>query len=94
MHGVIGRINAKPGMRDELLTTLGSGTGRLPGCLSYIVARDIDAGDVIWVTEIWENAAAHAAALRLPQVKETIARVRPMMIGIERVATTHVTSGL
>ena len=39
MYGLIGKIAAVSGGRDELAGIL-SGMGAMPGCLSYIVATD------------------------------------------------------
>ena len=40
MHGLIGKIIAVEGKRDALIAILLEGTQEMPGCLSYIVARD------------------------------------------------------
>lgn len=40
MYGLIGRITATAGQRDALIDILLEGTSVMPGCLSYIVARD------------------------------------------------------
>ena len=40
MYGLIGRFVAAPGQRDALISILLAGGGAMPGCLSYVVARD------------------------------------------------------
>ena len=40
MYGLIGKMTAVPGKREELLWILLGGIGEMPGCLSYVVARD------------------------------------------------------
>lgn len=40
MHGLIGRMKVIPGQRDALASILIDGVSGMPGCLSYIVARD------------------------------------------------------
>ena len=40
MYGLIGKIVATEGHRDELAAILLEGTAGMPGSLSYIVARD------------------------------------------------------
>jgi quinol monooxygenase YgiN len=40
MYGLIGKIIARPGDRDELIAILLEGSGGMPGCLSYVVAKD------------------------------------------------------
>ncbi len=90
MYGLIGKIAAVSGGRDELAGIL-SGMGAMPGCLSYIVATDPADEDGLWVTEVWESAEAHAASLQLPAVQAAISRGRPLIAGLEsRVETTPV----
>jgi quinol monooxygenase YgiN len=81
MYGLIGQIRATPGSRDELARILVDTTGSLPGCLSYVVARDADDEDALWVTEVWQDEASHGASLALPAVQAAIARGRPMIAG-------------
>ena len=40
MYGVIGKALTKPGERDAFIAILLEGTGSMPGCLSYVVAKD------------------------------------------------------
>src|SRR5688500_12690473 len=49
MHGLIGKMTSIPGKRDELIAILLRGTADLPGCLSYVIARDPQDRDAIWV---------------------------------------------
>jgi quinol monooxygenase YgiN len=68
MFGLIGKMRAKPGERDTLLGLLLGSTKEMPGCLSYVVAKDPADADAIWVTEVWDNAESHKASLSLPAV--------------------------
>ncbi|MFY9488532.1 MAG: putative quinol monooxygenase [Solirubrobacterales bacterium] len=81
MYGLIGKINAVEGERDRLIELLLEGSGSMPGCLSYLVARDPEDPAGIWVTEVWESQEDHRASLELPQVTDTIARARPLIAG-------------
>ena len=83
MHGLIGKMRATPGQRDALIAILLEGTGGMPGCLSYVVARDPADADAIWITEVWDNRASHAASLQLPQVRAAIARARSLIAGFD-----------
>lgn len=40
MYGLIGKMTAAPGKRDELVSILLEGVATMPGCLSYIIAKD------------------------------------------------------
>ena len=91
MYGLIGRMKAIPGQRNALAAILLEGTGEMPGCLSYIVARDPADADALWITEVWESEADHKASLQLPSVQAAIARGRPLIAGFgERFVTSPV----
>jgi quinol monooxygenase YgiN len=80
-YGLIGSLRAAPGKRDALVAILAAGTGGMPGCLSYVVARDTTDADTIWVTEVWDTKASHDASLSLPAVRAAIAKARPLIAG-------------
>jgi quinol monooxygenase YgiN len=79
MHGLIGKMIATAGQRDALIAILLDGIDEMPGCLSYIVARDVDDADAIWITEVWDSQASHAASLELPAVPQAIALAKPLI---------------
>ncbi|MDH4108747.1 MAG: antibiotic biosynthesis monooxygenase [Gammaproteobacteria bacterium] len=58
-------------------------TERLPDCHLYVVQRVPDEPDTVRVTEVWENQAAHAASLAMPEVRELIASARPLIAAVE-----------
>ncbi|MFC3711599.1 putative quinol monooxygenase [Sphingoaurantiacus capsulatus] len=88
LHGLIGKMIAHPGKRDELAKILLDGVAGMPGCLSYIVAIDPKDANAIWVTEVWTDAAAHAASLKLPQVRAAITKGRPLIAAFGEHITT------
>ncbi len=88
MHGLIGKMVAHPGKRDQLAAILLDGVGGMPGCLSYVVAIDPKDDDALWITEVWVDAAAHAASLKLPSVQAAIAKGRPLIAGFGDYVTT------
>jgi len=79
MYGLIGKMVATAGNRDALAAIILNGAGTMPGCLSYVVARDPRDGNALWVTEVWDSAASHKASLTLPRVREAIAKGRPLI---------------
>jgi len=89
MYGLIGKLVATDGDRDALAEILLRGSSEMPGCLSYIVARDAQDGNALWVTEVWESEGHHRASLSLPQVQEAIARGKPFIAGF---GDRHVTA--
>jgi quinol monooxygenase YgiN len=93
MIGLIGKMSATPGRRDELIAILLEGVTEMPGCLSYIVARDPAEADAIWITEVWDSEASHQASLSLPAVREAITRGRPLIAGFSDSVTTEPIGG-
>jgi len=81
MHGLIGRMMAAPGQRDALIGILLESIDDMPGCLSYIVARDTADESAIWITEVWDSEESHKASLSLPAVQAAIAKAKPLIAG-------------
>ena len=94
MYGLIGRIRAVPGKRDELLAVLTGGTGNMPGCLSYVVATDPTDADCLWVTEVWDSREAHRASLQLPEAQAPIAKGRPLIDRFDSQVETTPVAGI
>jgi len=91
MFGLIGKIITLPGKRDALISILIKGISGMPGCLSYVVAKDSSDSDAIWVTEVWTNKESHLNSLSLPSVKHAINHGRPLIAGFgERFETTPI----
>jgi predicted enzyme related to lactoylglutathione lyase/quinol monooxygenase YgiN len=93
MHGLIVKITAVEGKRDELIAILLQGTREMPGCLSHIVASDPADAATIWVTEVWEDQACHAASISLPAVREAIARGKPLIARFDQRVVTEPVGG-
>ena len=91
MYGLIGKINAASGQQDELISILLAGAEAMPGCLSYVVAKDTSDSNAIWVTEVWDSQESHQNSLSLPSVAAAISRGRPLIAGFgERFETNPV----
>jgi quinol monooxygenase YgiN len=91
MYGLIGKLIATPGSRDELASILLENAGRMDGCLSYVVASDSADPDALWVTEVWDTQESHRNSLSIPSVKEAISRGKPLIAGFgERFETIPV----
>ena len=89
MYGLIGKMTAVSGKRDDLAVILLHGTNEMPGCLSYIVAEDTEDPDALWITEVWDSQDSHQASLKLPEVQAAIAKGRPLIAGFSnRVETS------
>jgi quinol monooxygenase YgiN len=93
MYGLIGKISAVEGKRDELGAILLEGLRDMPGNLSYVIANDPSDATALWVTEVWTDKASHEAALSLESVRAAIQKGRPMIAGMERIAETEPVGG-
>lgn len=88
MYGLIGKMIAVPGKRDELIAILLEGVAGMPGCLSYVIARDPTDANAIWITEVWDSQSSHKDSLSLPSVKQAIMKGKPLIAGFgERFVT-------
>jgi quinol monooxygenase YgiN len=79
MYGQIVMIKVAPGKRDELINILLQGSSQMPGCLSYVIAKDLNEEDSLWITEAWVDKVSHQSALSLPSVQQSIAKARPLI---------------
>jgi quinol monooxygenase YgiN len=93
MYGFIVKITASDGKRDELIATLLQGTREMPGCLSYIIAKDPADATLVWVTEAWKDQASHDASLLLPAVRASIAKGKPFVRKFQQIAVTEPAGG-
>ena len=81
MYGLIGKMMAAQGRREELAAILLEGLHDMPGCYSCIVANDPADPDALWITEVWQDRDSHTNSLSLPSVQAAIARGRPLIAG-------------
>jgi quinol monooxygenase YgiN len=93
MYGSIGRFICHAGTRDRLAALL-AGMGPMPGCRSYVVAFDNEDPDALWVTEVWDDAEAHAASLQLDSVRTAIAEGRRFIAGMDSRHETRPVGGI
>ncbi|HKD50936.1 MAG TPA: putative quinol monooxygenase [Candidatus Acidoferrum sp.] len=88
MYGLIVKMTIVPGKREEMIRVLQATAADMPGCFSYVVAKDAADENVLWVTEVWDSATSHDASLSMPQVKKAIPRAKPLVANFERLAVT------
>ncbi|WP_026359511.1 putative quinol monooxygenase [Sphingomonas sp. PR090111-T3T-6A] len=94
LYGLIGKMKAVAGQREALIPIVLEGAEGMPGCLSYIVARDVEDADAIWITEVWESEASHDASLQLPSVQAAVAKARDLVAGVETGVATVPVGGI
>ena len=93
MYGLIGRMTAVTGQREALIGILLHAVSGLPGCLSYIIARDPSNDDSVWITEVWLDSLSHQSALGLPEVKQALERGRPLIASMDSHTITEPVGG-
>jgi quinol monooxygenase YgiN len=94
MYGLIVKLTAAAGMRDELIGILKESSAGMPGCLSYVIAKDSADENAIWVTEVWESQEKHDASLALPAVKNAVPRAKTLISAFDKIAVTTPVAGI
>ena len=94
MYGLIVKLTAVGGKREELIKLLTGAAVDMPGCFSYVVAKDAADENVIWVTEVWDSQASHDASLSLPAVKNAIPQSKARVAAFDRIAVTTPVGGI
>lgn len=76
------KSKAVPGKGDELAAKLLEAAAELesfPGCERYVVCRDPQDPDTLWVDELWRSMEDLEASLKLDGVPEKIREVLPLL---------------
>ncbi len=93
MYGLIGKMVAAENQRDTLIEIILGGVDSMPGCPSYVVAKDVANSDVIWITEVWDSKASHEASLSLPAVQASIQKAMALIAEFEETIETKPVGG-
>ena len=82
-YGYLGSMKTRPGHRDAVVDILVGGADGLreAGCDLYVVGVAETDDVTIWVSEVWQSKAHHAASLQLPATRAAIAEAMPMLAG-------------
>jgi quinol monooxygenase YgiN len=94
MYGLIVKLTVIPGKREQMIRILRESAANMPGCFSYVVAKDSADENVLWVTEVWDSATSHDASLSLPSVKNAIPQAKQIVSAFEKIAVTAPVSGV
>jgi quinol monooxygenase YgiN len=89
--GVIGKVTALPGRRDELVELLLAGAAlasSAPGCYLYVVNLSASDPDEVWVAEAWRSRAYHEAWLVRAEVRDLIAKTNGLIASTAAPAIT------
>jgi quinol monooxygenase YgiN len=91
--GVIIRVQAKPGKRDELVQLfrkLVSGVANEEGCVTYVVHTDNNDADSIWLYEVYSDTDAIAAHTAADWTREIAVQMLPNIVTQEAYWVTSV----
>ena len=83
-YGLHGKLTATAGNADQLAAILLEAAQLMAtakGCQLYVVSKDQNNPDAVWVTEIWNRKEDHDQSLQVAGVRELIARAIPLLHG-------------
>lgn len=79
-----GKLTAAAGKGDELADILLEASklvAAAPGCHIYLIGKDQNDPDSVWVTEVWDSKEDHDNSLKAEGVRALIARAMPLLGG-------------
>lgn len=82
MFGMNVRFTAQPGEGDALASLLveaAAGAEDDAACLLYVVSREDDDPDTVWVFEAWTDREAHDESLEDEATRALIGRAMPLL---------------
>ncbi|KQT16752.1 antibiotic biosynthesis monooxygenase [Chryseobacterium sp. Leaf404] len=79
-----GKLTARDGHRDELANILLEASKLIAtakGCKLYVICKDENDTNSVYVTEIWDNKEDHDNSLKVEGVRELIMKAMPILDG-------------
>lgn len=94
-YGLVGKLTAQPGRRDELVAILLQAAEALGSNEDYIhyLVSTTEETDAIWVTEVWTDKATHDASLEPADVRALITQAMPLIASMSDRLELHVVGG-
>lgn len=86
-YGLFGKLVAQKGKGEDLSKILLGAASLMKtaqGCQLYVVGFNKEYPDEIWITEIWDSRQDHANSLKIPGVRELIAKAIPILEGSQQ----------
>jgi quinol monooxygenase YgiN len=83
-YGLHGHLQAQPGKGKELANILLQASqlvATAKGCRLYVISKDENTPDAVWITEIWDTKEDHDDSLKSPAVRELIGKAIPLLDG-------------
>lgn len=79
-----GKLTAKAGQRDQLADILIQASklvSTAKGCVFYVIGKDEQDVNAVYVTEIWDSKEDHDNSLNIAGVGELISQAMPILDG-------------
>lgn len=79
-----GKLTAQKGHRDELANILLEASklvSTAKGCKLYVIGKDENDENSVYVTEIWDSKDDHGNSLKVEGVRELIMKAMPILEG-------------
>lgn len=83
-YGLHGKLTAQPGKGDELAEILLQAADLLKsakGCHLYVISKDQQTAENVWVYEVWDSKEDHDNSLQVAGVRELIGKAMPILAG-------------
>ena len=84
-YGLHGKLNATAGNASklaEILIEASKLVATAKGCHLYVVSKDENEPNSVWVTEIWDSKEDHDNSLKLDSVRALIGQAMPLLDGM------------
>ncbi len=83
-YGLHGKLQATKGNGDQLASILLDASRLISsakGCHLYLVSKDQNNNDAVWITEVWDSEEDHDSSLKVEGVRELISQAMPLLAG-------------
>lgn len=83
-YGLHGKLQATEGNGDQLASILLEASrlvSSAKGCHLYLVSKDQNTKDAVWITEVWDSEEDHDNSLKVEGVRELIGQAMPLLVG-------------
>jgi quinol monooxygenase YgiN len=84
MYLLHGKLTATQGHSEELAAILLDASrlvSNMPGCRLYLIGKNADIPEDVYITEIWDNKEAHDNSLKNEEVRALIMKAMPLLDG-------------
>lgn len=83
-YGLHGKLKATEGNGNKLASILLDASrlvSTAKGCHLYLVSKDPNDDDTVYVTEVWDSKEEHENSLKVAGVRELISQAMPILAG-------------